>query len=120
MPTEIKTKKSFGTAAINHFSPAKEAEWPKATGVTLSFEEASGAHLGLGQAASGGARGQERETPSTRKGVGPGIASSGWLLYCRWARYSVNRRKCFRWPAGTALLGGLLDDHGIAKMGTMG
>ena len=49
MPNEIKTKQTFGTATIDPFSPSREDEWPKAINVTLSFEEASGAHLGLGQ-----------------------------------------------------------------------
>ena len=49
MPNEIKTKKTFGTATIDHFSPAKQNEWPKAINVTLSFEEAMRLHLGLGQ-----------------------------------------------------------------------
>jgi len=46
MENEIKTKKIFGTATIDHFSPAKEDEWPKAINITLSFEEAMRLHLG--------------------------------------------------------------------------
>ena len=49
MPNNIKTKKTFGTATIDHFSPAKQDEWPKAINITLSFEEAMRLHLGLGQ-----------------------------------------------------------------------
>ncbi|NLE40072.1 MAG: hypothetical protein GX621_18810 [Pirellulaceae bacterium] len=49
MPNEIKTKKTFGTATIDHFSPPKESEWPKAINITISFEEALRLHLGLGQ-----------------------------------------------------------------------
>jgi hypothetical protein len=49
MPSEIKTKKTFGTVAIDRFSPAKEKEWPKAINIHLSFEEAMRLHLGLGQ-----------------------------------------------------------------------
>ena len=49
MSSQIKTKKTFGTATIDHFSPAKQHEWPKAINVTLSFEEAMRLHLGLGQ-----------------------------------------------------------------------
>ena len=30
MAKDIKTKKSFGTATIDHFIPAKQEEWPKA------------------------------------------------------------------------------------------
>jgi hypothetical protein len=49
MPNDIKTKKTFGAATIDHFSPPKEAEWPTAIKVTLTFEEAMRLHLGLGQ-----------------------------------------------------------------------
>jgi hypothetical protein len=49
MPNEIKTKKSFGTVAVDHFSPARESEWPKAINITISFEEAMRLHLGLGE-----------------------------------------------------------------------
>ena len=49
MAKDIKTKKSFGTATIDHFSPAKEEEWPKAINMHISFEEALRLHLGLGQ-----------------------------------------------------------------------
>ena len=49
MAKDIKTKKSFGTATIDHFSPAKQEEWPKAINMHISFEEAMRLHLGLGQ-----------------------------------------------------------------------
>jgi len=49
MAKDIKTKKSFGTATIDHFSPAKQDEWPKAINMHISFEEALRLHLGLGQ-----------------------------------------------------------------------
>lgn len=51
MGVKIKTKKTFGTATIDRFSPAKEQEWPKAINVILSFEEAMRLHLGLGAVA---------------------------------------------------------------------
>lgn len=43
----IKTKKSFGTATVDHFSPARQETWPKAINIHLSFEEAVRLHLGL-------------------------------------------------------------------------
>ena len=49
MAKEIKTKKTFGTATIDHFSPSKEDEWPRAINIHISFEEAMRLHLGLGQ-----------------------------------------------------------------------
>ena len=49
MADNIKTKKTFGTLAIDHFSPPQTEVWPKAINVTLSFEEALKLHLGLGQ-----------------------------------------------------------------------
>lgn len=50
MAANIKTKESFGTLRIDHFSPAATDAWPKAINVHLSFEEALKLHLGLGQA----------------------------------------------------------------------
>lgn len=49
MPSEIKTKASFGTVKVDHFSPPRGEDWPKAINVVLSFEEALKLHLGLGQ-----------------------------------------------------------------------
>lgn len=49
MSQEITTKKSFGTVGIDHFSPAKQEEWPKAINIHISFEEAMRLHLGLGE-----------------------------------------------------------------------
>jgi hypothetical protein len=49
MSDQIPTKKSFGSVRVNRFSPPKEAEWPKAINVHISFEEAMRLHLGLGQ-----------------------------------------------------------------------
>lgn len=50
MPREIKTKQTFGTVRIDHFSPALPPGTPKAINTTLSFEEALKLHLGLLQA----------------------------------------------------------------------
>ena len=51
MAKDIKQKeKSFGTAAIDHFTPSDFAEnAPKAINVVLSFEEALKLHLSIGQ-----------------------------------------------------------------------
>ena len=50
MSDEIKTKTSFGTATINHFSPDDRENWPNTINIILTFEEAMRLHLGLGQA----------------------------------------------------------------------
>lgn len=49
MGKEIKRKKSFGTVAVDRFSPAVAEAWPKAINIHLEFEEALKLHLGLGQ-----------------------------------------------------------------------
>lgn len=46
MATERKTKQSYGTIRIDHFSPETEAP-EKALNIILSFEEALKLHLGL-------------------------------------------------------------------------
>ena len=46
---QIKRKPSFGTAAVDHFSPTETEYWPKTINITLSFEETLKLHLGLGQ-----------------------------------------------------------------------
>jgi len=65
MPNDIKTKQSFGTVKVDHFSPARKEEWPKAINVVLSFEEALKLHLGLGQAL-GKLNGYDRSTKRGR------------------------------------------------------
>lgn len=50
MPKENKTKQTFGTVRIDHFSPKLPAGTPKGINITLSFEEALKLHLGLLQA----------------------------------------------------------------------
>ena len=49
MSEAIKTKKSFGTVKVSHFSPARGEGWPKAINVALNFEEALKLYFGLGQ-----------------------------------------------------------------------
>lgn len=49
MPREIKTKSTFGTVRIDHFSPPLPDGTPKAINVVLSFEEALKLHVGLMQ-----------------------------------------------------------------------
>jgi len=44
MPNEVRTKKTFGTIAIDHIN-----EGPKAINVHVTFEEALKLHLGLSQ-----------------------------------------------------------------------
>jgi hypothetical protein len=47
MAKEIKTKSSFGTVRIDHFSPPLPEGTPKGINIVLSFEEALKLHLGL-------------------------------------------------------------------------
>ena len=47
---EIKTKASFGTVTVDHFSPALPESLPVAVNIHISFEEAMRLHLGIGQA----------------------------------------------------------------------
>jgi hypothetical protein len=49
MPKEIKTKSTFGTVRIDHFSPPLPEGIPKGINVVLSFEEALKLHMGLMQ-----------------------------------------------------------------------
>ena len=50
MPTETRTKKTFGGADITKIGPATVADGPKKINMTISFEEALKLHLSLGQA----------------------------------------------------------------------
>lgn len=50
MRKEIKTKQTFGTVRIDHFSPNLPTGTPRAINMTFSFEEALKLHLGLLQA----------------------------------------------------------------------
>jgi hypothetical protein len=47
---KIKTKSSFGSVQVDHFSPPLSDDVPKAVNIHISFEEAMRLHLGLGQA----------------------------------------------------------------------
>lgn len=49
MAREIKTKSTFGTVRIDHFSPPLQEGIPKGINVVLSFEEALKLHIGLMQ-----------------------------------------------------------------------
>ena len=49
MAKPIPTKKTFGTATVDHYSPALTDSLPKAINMHISFEEAMRLHLGLGQ-----------------------------------------------------------------------
>lgn len=52
MPTEIKTKQTFGGTEIDHIRPAPTPDKPspEAMNIVISFEEALKLHLSLGQA----------------------------------------------------------------------
>lgn len=47
MAAKIPTKSSFGSVAVDHFSPPIPDGTPPAINITLSFEEALKLHLGL-------------------------------------------------------------------------
>lgn len=49
MAKEIKTKSTFGTVRVDHFSPPLPEGTPKAVNIILSFEEALKLHMGLMQ-----------------------------------------------------------------------
>ena len=49
MPSNVKRKVTYGSAYIDHFSPALPDGVPKAINVILSFEEALKLQLSLGQ-----------------------------------------------------------------------
>ena len=50
MPTEIKTKQTFGRADVAQIRPAQGDDAPTAMNIIISFEEALKLHLSLGQA----------------------------------------------------------------------
>lgn len=49
MAKEIKTKSTFGTVRVDHFSPPLPDGTPKGINVVISFEEALKLHIGLMQ-----------------------------------------------------------------------
>ena len=50
MPTEIRTKTTFGTCYADHIRPAPGEGMPRAMNIIISFEEALKLHLSIGQA----------------------------------------------------------------------
>jgi hypothetical protein len=66
MPSEIKRKKTFGTAGVDHFSPPLGDNAPMALNIHISFEEALKLHLGLGQLL-GYLNGYNRKTKAGRR-----------------------------------------------------
>lgn len=50
MAKEIKTKSSFGTVTVDHYSPALPDGLPVALNIHISFEEGMRLHLGIAQA----------------------------------------------------------------------
>ncbi|MBX3395265.1 MAG: hypothetical protein KF841_07840 [Phycisphaerae bacterium] len=49
MPTEIKTKQTFGSADVAHVSPQFREDVPRAMNIVITFEEALKLHLAIGQ-----------------------------------------------------------------------
>lgn len=68
MPREIRKKSSFGTVALDHFSPPVRAgeHMPKALNVVISFEEALKLQMGLLQIL-GKLNGYDRGTKEGRR-----------------------------------------------------
>jgi len=83
MSAEIKRKKSFGTATIDHFSPSVSEEVPTALNIHLSFEEALKLHLGLGQLL-GHLNGYDRKTKAGRR------SAVNLCLYLEKHRITIN------------------------------
>lgn len=50
MPSEIKTKQTFGSTDVARVSPPFGAGAPRAMNITITFDEALKLHLSLGQA----------------------------------------------------------------------
>lgn len=86
MATHIKTKRSFGSVTVDHFSPPKESEWPKAINVHIDFEEALKLHLGLGQIL-GHLNSYNRATTKGRQ------AAVNLCLYPQASRITINEGK---------------------------
>jgi hypothetical protein len=63
---EIRRKSTFGSAGIDHFSPALPEGTPKAINMVLSFEDAMRLHLSLGQLL-GHLNGYDRSTSDGRR-----------------------------------------------------
>lgn len=83
MPSEIKRKKTFGTATIDHFSPAVGEKVPTALNIHISFEEALKLHLGLGQLL-GHLNGYNRKTKGGRR------SAVNLCLYLEKQRITIN------------------------------
>lgn len=66
MPSEIKPKRSFGTVAVDSFSPSLNDDVPHAINIHLSFEEALKLHLGISQIL-GQLNGYNRSTKASRR-----------------------------------------------------
>ena len=50
MPSEIPSKKSFGTLSVAAISPKPKEDSPRSVNLKITFEEALKLHFGLGQA----------------------------------------------------------------------
>jgi len=50
MPQPARTKESYGTCSVDHFSPPPSLVWPPAINVVIGFEEALKLNLALDEA----------------------------------------------------------------------
>ena len=89
MPAPIKRKKSFGSVAVDHFSPQPAAESPAAVNIHLSFEEALKLHLGLGQLL-GHLNGYNRSTKAGRR------SAVNLCVYPKKGRITINEGRTQR------------------------
>ena len=119
MSSEIKRKKSFGTATIDHFSSEIAEGVPPAINVHISFEEALKLHLGLGQLL-GHLNGYNRKTKAGRR------SAVNWCLFLDMQRITINEGRVQKeMKAGQSqdkigarlmLTGGLLPKNTVAVM----
>jgi len=49
MASHVRGKRTFGSVCVDHLTPARNVQWPKAINIKLSFKEALKLHLGLGR-----------------------------------------------------------------------
>ncbi len=86
MKQQIKKKESFGSVAIDRFSPPQGDNAPKAINITISFEEALKLHLGIGQLL-GHLNGYKRSTTQGKR------AAVGLCVYTQLKRVTIYEAK---------------------------
>jgi hypothetical protein len=95
MPSEIRTKKTFGTCNSSCIRPAPGAGVPKAMNIIIPFEEALKLHLAIGQALAK-LNGYNRSTTAGKR------SAMNICLYPHANYITVNEAQLPRTAAGTA------------------